>query len=249
MLWVGARRAARAQERLLSVVDARTKSAELQHNIAHAVMHALGTNMLPDVTPATAKHSAAKLIDKINTDARAAWLAEATKAFSECRLPPQPPALLPPLVSGAKLGPMLWAVLSAVPGMGAVQTEIAARAKRETALYAQLSVAESGGSAGGPGGSGGSASSVGGSGGAPQDPAKGADARKDRLLLVDAPGTDLFEELTALGFHKAARNFDEDESRELVQAQIEVLRQQGLIHDGDMKELLAATDPAALFEP
>lgn len=232
----------------MSVVDARTKSAELQHNVAHAVMNALGTNMLPDVTPATARHSAAKLVDKLNTDARAAWLAEATKAFAECRLPPQPPALLPPLVSGAKLGPMLWAVLSTVPGMGAVQNEITARAKREAALYTQLSAAESAGAAGGLG-SGGSASSVGGSGGTPQDPTKDTDARKDRLLLVDAPGTDLFEELTALGFHKAARNFDEDESRELVQAQIEVLRQQGLIHDGDMKELFAATDPAALFKP
>lgn len=230
------------------MVDARTKSAELQHNIAHAVMNALGTNMLPDVTPATARHSAAKLIDKINTDARAAWLAEATKAFAECRLPPPPPALLPPLVSGAKLGPLLWAVLSAVPGMGAVQTEITARAKREVALYAQLSATENARA-------GGSAGSAGGLGGAPKDPADpanpamGTDARKDRLLLVDAPGTDLFEELTALGFHKAARNFDEDESRELVQAQIEVLRQQGLIHDGDMKELFAATDPAALFKP
>lgn len=211
-------RHAKAKARFDELVTWRVRSAELQVIVSEAVQDALGSYQLPNVMSAEARLAYDKKIREVNESIREDWLKRAEVAAANDQPIPDPPrSVVEYTTYRGKLAPLVYSLLHAVPGMKDIGKTLTSYAEAQQKLYVEMSRGKS------------------------VDEAA-------KAVAEQRPGRALFDALTKSNYltvHEELEFTDPDEIT--LEEELEKLKAQGLIHDGDIRELLRG-NPADLFK-
>lgn len=181
---------------------------ELQSTISMAIIDGTGSDTLPNVLSSEYRLKREQLVRDHNDKQWIEWIEACAKAQANDELPPPPPRRVPTPLASPRMAPWLSMLLGAVPGGPQIAQHINTTARTQDELYTQ-------------------AKKFGGI--TPEAIAAAKEA---------APGKALFEALSDSSYREVSAELDTEFAEEESLAQIELLRAQGLLYDGDVRELL-----------